>query len=239
MNTTKVNKNKSHPQPSKIETEKVRNKKAKRKRKHSFKRCRKETKNNQFSIAMSTWAQNFTMASNWQMKHELAFWKARAKTLEYENRLLHDVIKKNYLKTSEVSIEINDQKNDESETQQDQSQQFNIDGAECYEDIVEDDDDDCMEDENDDFVVSEEFIEFVRANAKFKEDARQERERLRKQQDTTEEQVEDNVMTEDKLKELYGEKWQKICALEMSLLTDFINKKDKATYWPNIPFNFS
>ncbi|CAH3873526.1 RNA polymerase II subunit 5-mediating protein homolog [Pieris brassicae] len=238
MNTTKVNKNKSHPQPNKIETEKVRTKKAKRKRKHSFKRCRKETKNNPFSIAMSTWAQNFTMASNWQMKHELAFWKARAKTLEYENRLLHDVIKKNYLKTSEVPKE-NDQEN-ESETQQDQAQHNNTDGAECYEENVEDDDDDCMEDGNDEFIVSEEFIEFVRANAKFKEDARLERERLRNQQDTTEQQVEeDNIMTEDKLKELYGEKWQKICALEMSLLTDFMNKKDKATYWPNIPFNFS
>ncbi|XP_045485842.1 RNA polymerase II subunit 5-mediating protein homolog [Pieris rapae] len=238
MNTTKVNKNKSHPQPSKIENEKVRKKKAKRKRKNSFKSCRKETKNNQFSMAMSTWAQNFTMASNWQMKHELAFWKARAKTLEYENGLLHDIIKKNYLKTSEVLIE-NDQDN-ESENQQDKGQHNNIDGAQCYKDNVKDDDDDCMEDDNDEFVVSEEFIEFVRANAKFKEDARLERERLKKQQDTTEQQVEeDNVMTEDKLKELYGEKWQKICALEMSLLTDLMNKKEKATFWPNIPFNFS
>ncbi|CAK1540747.1 unnamed protein product [Leptosia nina] len=178
---------------------------------------------------MSSWAENFTMASNWQIKHELAYWKARAKALEYENGLLHDIIRKNHLGNQREQDTDNEDSEEQNEAD-DQNEEFD-ENAHCVE-------------EDEEFTVSEEFIEFIKANAKFKEDARRERELLRQKENTddiTDEPQQTSVLSEDHYKELYGDKWERICALEMSLTADFMDKKDeyKPAYWPNIPFNFS
>lgn len=227
-----------YPQSEESHLNKLSHKKAqRRKRKLLNKKNRKENKrNSKFSITMSKWAENFTLASNWQIKHELAYWKARAKALEYENGLLHDIIRKNHLGSS--SVQQDEIQKDESDEDEEVSEREQNDEEE-FEEYEND-----QEPNNDEFVVSEEYIEFVKANAKFKEDARKERERLKQQQDQAvlEEEVQDNcVMTQEQLKELYGDKWQRICALEMSLVTDFISLKDELNpmYWPNIPFNFN
>ncbi|KAL0831597.1 hypothetical protein ABMA28_002380 [Loxostege sticticalis] len=183
--------------------------------------------------AMSSWAENFTFAANWQLKHQLAYWKARAKALEYENGILHEIIrKKNYVDPPTTS-----------------SNRVESESTLTHVETESEDEEECGEEgEEDDFEVSEEFIQFLQANAKFKEDARRERERL-KAKDAEDERIaemeagppETQENREEVLKQLYGDKWQRIAALEMSLQSQFIQEsdKEKPTYWPNIPLNFN
>lgn len=181
-----------------------------------------------FGLTMSSWAENFTTAATWQLKHQIAYWKSKAKALEYENKLLHDIIKKNY--TSDLPIQ-------EQKVKKEQSlkHESNIDDEEICE-------------ENNEIEVSEEFIQFLKDNAKFKEDARLEREKLKTKLDS--ENPQDANMSEpsnkaesseEKLKALYGKDWQRMCALEMSLECEFLDscERDKPMHWPNIPFNFN
>ncbi|XP_063822952.1 gem-associated protein 8-like [Ostrinia nubilalis] len=181
---------------------------------------------------MSSWAENFTFAATWQLKHQLAYWKARAKALEYENGVLHDIIrKKNYVGPSTASNTVTESDSMHVETESGDDEEYEESGDENLE-------------------VSEEFIEFLQANAKFKEDARLERERLREQSQKEEQKQiaqleagppEAQENREEVLKELYGDDWERIAALEMSLQTQFIEESDnsKPDYWPNIPFNFN
>ncbi|CAG4949396.1 unnamed protein product [Colias eurytheme] len=250
-----MNTNCPQPDESSNTSKKLPNKKAwRQKRKRLNKQGRKEIKrNNKLSFTMSTWAETFTLASNWQIKHQLAYWKARAKALEYENSILHDIIRKNYLgnssNTDNTPVESEPIDQDEIEhTNQEVSQTgYNQNDNQNNEQNDEMCDEVCSDNEegNEDFEVSEEFIEFLRTNAKFKEDARIEREKLKAKQQAQEEIQEESedrtIMNNEQLKELYGEKWQRISALQMSLMTDFMNKSDecKPVYWPNIPFNFN
>ncbi|CAH2077015.1 unnamed protein product, partial [Iphiclides podalirius] len=230
---------------------KTQSKQARRRRKRKFaatqKSGRKEikTKNPKFFSAMSTWAENFTVAATWQLKHQIAYWKAKAKALEYENEILHEIIRKNNF-VDNVSIDKR-KTPDETETHVNNLGQW----TETYEDsqegdIYEDSQyyENCEDDQEDELEVSEEFIQFLTANAKYKEDARRERERLRARVQAEESlQREPQETTEEKqakLKELYGSHWQRISALEIALQSQFIHDvdKDKAIYWPNVPLNF-
>ncbi|CAG9785816.1 unnamed protein product [Diatraea saccharalis] len=213
---------------------KVTQKKANRKRKKKYARknaqvgFKNKKKQCKLANSMSAWAENFTVAATWQIKHQLAYWKARAKALEYENGVLHEIIrKKNYVNSSTATSSKQESESD-------------------YEEESEENED---EDENEDLEVSEEFIQFLQANAKYKEDARRERERLKAEALAKENSFErleavppeNSENNEEKLKELYGDRWERIAALEMSLQSQFINEcdKEKPMYWPNIPFNFN
>lgn len=228
-------------QPPDEETQKLRgittnkkNRKTKKKNKNKFKR---ETRKKQLKFAntMSAWAENFAVAATWQLKHQIAYWKARAKALEYENTVLHDVIRRNNLFVRSNSQ--NEKENElQTETDDDNSEVESDSGEEIQDEDIQ---------SEEDFEVSEEFIQFLTANAKYKEDAKKERERLK-----AEEEVADDIVIEERetseekrqrMKELYGDRWQRICALEMSLLTSFIHDSDqsKPQHWPNIPFNFT
>ncbi|CAK1600651.1 unnamed protein product [Parnassius mnemosyne] len=212
--------------------------KARRKRKKKFasnqKGGRKDIrrKNSKLALTMSTWAESFTIAATWQLKHQIAYWKARAKALEFENQVLHDIIRKNNYITDTAQ---NSKAYSETVVSAD-----NCD-AEVESTITENDQEDM------DFEVSEEFIEFLVANAKYKEDARRERERLRAKIEEEEsnsfyeEPQESTEEKQEKLKELYGNHWQRISALEIAMQSKFINDTDrnKPMYWPNIPFNFN
>ncbi|OWR53474.1 Gem-associated protein 8 [Danaus plexippus plexippus] len=185
---------------------------------------------------MSSWAENFTFAATWQLKQQVAFWKARAKALEYENGVLHDVIRRN-----QCVVKSNTCSDDDDESSSENNQSDHED-AQTDNGLVEDN-----EEEEDNFEVSEQFITFLTANAKYKEDAKRERERLKaqseaeNQENITEETQESAQENMERMRNLYGDKWQRISALEMSLLTNFIQESDqnKPSYWPNIPFNFN
>lgn len=191
--------------------------------------AKKKLARNPIPTTMSSWAENFTSAVTWQLKHQVAFWKSRATALEYENKLLHDIIRKNYL----------------NERQSDDNSRSNSDEEEEYfepENEVEDDADEEIE-------VSEEFIQFLRENKKFRDDAKRERERLRAQNDQEQREIEEMEAgpaengedPQERLKKLYGDNWERISALEMSMRSHFISISDseKPMYWPNIPFNFN
>ncbi|XP_053612794.1 uncharacterized protein LOC128676621 [Plodia interpunctella] len=215
--------------PSKINKvpHKKRNKRKKKNNlnKHIFKRDkRKQVKT---GCPMSNWAENFAVPATWQLKHQVAYWKARAKSLEYENKVLHDIIRKRHGGDS-VAGE-SEHSDSESVNERDIVEEAEVSGE-----------------DGEDFEVSEEFIQFLRANAKYKEDARLERERLKAMQENSDAAVEEVVAetAEDRQRtweELYGEGWPRISTLEMSLHSHFINESDmnKPVYWPNIPLNLN
>lgn len=187
-----------------------------------------------FALTMSSWAENFTVAATWQLKHQIAYWKSKAMALEYENQILHKIIKKNCLKDRTMPLVNNyEEMSLKSDTDSDEVEEF----------VVDDDGDE----EN--FEVSEEYMQFLMDNAKYKEDARIEREKLKAKKKLEEDEVAlleagpSNAVenTEEIYKQLYGKKWQRISALETSLQSNFISNCDllKPMYWPNIPFNFN
>lgn len=220
----------------------VRSKKNSRKKQNNkFKHIKKELtkKKYRFAVNMTSWAESFTHAATWQLKSELAYWKAKAKSLEYENEVLHNVIRKN-------CIQLNDTGKEASES--DGDDEHNVE--ESYEDAHADDDEvevHKTEDDDGDLEVSEEFVNFLRENAKFREDARRERERLKAEQakeNDEEQMVAGPYKPNDKpeeLKDLYGDSWMKIAAIENYVQANFINESDtyQPMYWPNIPFNFN
>lgn len=214
-----------------------------------------------FVNTMSSWAENFAVTATWQFKHQVAYWKAKALALEYENKVLHDVIRKNHLQVDslpdiENGMEAEIQENEyrtpteivENEDGTPTEIEENEDGTENE---VEESDTENEEDEEAEeggFEVSEEYIQFLTANVKIKEQAKREREILQAKREADEraalikeERRETTEECRERMKRLYGPKWQRISALEMSMLSNFIHDSDesKPSYWPNIPFNFS
>ncbi|XP_060803700.1 uncharacterized protein LOC106132256 [Amyelois transitella] len=217
-------------QPPEIEHHKINRpphkKRNKRKKKNNHNKNHFKKRQVKIGCSMSNWAENFAVAATWQLKHQVAYWKARAKSLEYENSVLHDIIRKRY---GEGSVAHQTESDSESVEEHNLSEE----AEEC-------------EEEGEDFEVSEEFIQFLRENAKYKEDARLERERLKALQEgsndkTMEEAAETAEDRQRNWEQLYGEGWQRISTLEMSLNSHFINESDKLkpVYWPNIPLNLS
>lgn len=198
---------------------------------------------------MTTWAEDFTRAATWQLKNEVAYWKSKAKALEQENKILHWTIRQN----------INDAKPDEKkrhEVFQYDSYLADLNDSEDEQDEESDQDDEeenaepeSVASEQDQFEVSEEYIQFLRDNQVYRDFARQERERIKAENDIEKTEIEEMEAgpaehAEDEqeiLKKLYGDAWERISALEMSLRTQFISICDegKPMYWPNIPFNFN
>lgn len=220
------------------------NKNSRKKQNNKFKYIKRELtkKKYKFAVTMTSWAESFTHAATWQLKTELAYWKAKAKSLEYENEVLHNVIRENC-----VQFEYNAQK---EASGNDGEEEHNVE--ETYEDAYANeqaypDEQEVYKTEDDDELeVSEEFVNFLRENAKFREDARQERERFkaREANENIESLEAGPSKPKDKseeLKELYGDNWMKIAAIENYVQSNFINESDicQPIYWPNIPFNFN
>ncbi|KAJ8730559.1 hypothetical protein PYW08_001972 [Mythimna loreyi] len=192
---------------------------------------------------MSSWAENFTKAATWQLKNEVAYWKSKAKALEHENMILHRTIRQNCF----------DKDSRKKFPNIHELYEYECDSADLPESEDEDSDEKAVPDSEvsvqEHFEVSEEYIQFLRDNQVYRESARQERERLRAKSDVEKSQIEEMEagppeQTEDNqeiLKKVYGEGWERISALEMSLKTQFISicDQDKPMYWPNIPFNFN
>lgn len=202
-----------------------------------FKYIKKELakKKYKFAVTMTSWAESFTHAATWQLKTELAYWKAKAKSLEYENEVLHNVIRENCVQFKYKSRNEASASEDEGERE------------ETYEDADTEEQEVYKTEDDDELEVSEEFVNFLRENSKFREDARQERERFKAKEanENFEEQVEAGPSKPkdkpEELKELYGDNWMKIAALENYVQASFINESDinQPMYWPNIPFNFN
>ncbi|CAG9129199.1 unnamed protein product [Plutella xylostella] len=188
---------------------------------------------------MTSFAESLSNAATWQFKHQIAYWKAKAKALEFENSVLHDIIRKSQLggSSSNSTADMSVEESAESDSESSSSEIEFINGV--------------KESADPDLEVSEAFIEFLSANAKYKEDARLERERYRAQQNVESEgdkikrmeapPCKDPVDKTKELQELYGGDWRKISALETAAQCQFMLESDKCkpTFWPNIPFNFN
>ncbi|XP_026314722.1 gem-associated protein 8-like [Hyposmocoma kahamanoa] len=192
---------------------------------------------------MTSWAESFTHAATWQLKTELAYWKAKAKSLEYENEVLHNVIRENSMQFKHSA----GKRASESEDEDEHNVEETYEDAYADEQTYPDEQEVYKTEDNDDLEVSEEFVNFLRENAKYREDARQERERYKAKE------AKENIVEEieagpskpkdktEELKELYGDNWMKIAAIENYVQSNFINESDicQPMYWPNIPFNFN
>ena len=192
-------------------------------------------------ITMSSYTENFTRAATWQLKHEVAYWKSKAMSLEHENKILHRTLRQNIMENGKRNTSF-------SETSAVDYQEEDLQEDPVSEDSPDSQDEEDLEGEKE-FEVSEEYIQFLRDNQVYRESARQERERLRALNDDEEKQIaemeagpsENAEDHQETLKKLYGSGWERIAALEMSLKAQFIsiNDKEKPMYWPNIPFNFN
>ncbi|XP_075974816.1 uncharacterized protein LOC142975701 [Anticarsia gemmatalis] len=234
----------TNPRRRRIKSHKNKNKNKRKGNKKKPGNISKPTVPLQFSnYTMSSWAESFTHAATWQLKHQVAYWKSKATALEYENRLLHEIIRKNYTKGQDLEVNVK------------QERDVNIKQESDNEDIAEStmeshNEEEAQEDDEDvNFEVSEEFIQFLMNNKKYKDDAKRERERLKALYDTDQQLLKEMEATPVKdpedndkvLQELYGERWQRIAALETSVQSQFLSDcdKDKPEYWPNIPLNFN
>ncbi|XP_047985477.1 gem-associated protein 8-like [Leguminivora glycinivorella] len=101
-------------------------------------------------------------------------------------------------------------------------------------------------DDNQDLEVSEEFIQFLMVNAKHKEELRLERENQKAAQEQAELEEREAQLKARRhyglsAQDLYGERWRKVAATEMSMKCDYMSDIDKHTpaFWPVIPFNFA
>ncbi|KAJ8721255.1 hypothetical protein PYW07_002030 [Mythimna separata] len=196
-------------------------------------------------ITMSSWAENYTKAATWQLKHEVAYWKSKAKALEHENMILHRTIRLN-------SIDKDAGQTLPDPTHEECQYEYDLDDLAESEDDEDSDEMAASESETtaqEQFEVSEEYIQFLRDNQVYRESARLERERIKAKSNDEDREIEEMEAgpaepTEDQqetLKKLYGDRWERIAALEMSLKTQFISTcdRDKPAHWPNIPFNFN
>lgn len=182
--------------------------------------------NNKLTCTMSSWAETFSKIVSWQSKHEIAYWKAKATALEHENRILHDIIRKNQLRND------NSESSSESSSDNETEENGSVDEGQ----------------ESDECEVSQEYIDFLIANFKYREDARREREKFRggSNEDEVSHKLEDLPVKDemDKINEakvLYGSNGKSIIAQEMALDSHFFEIKDslKPVYWPNTPFNLN
>ncbi|KAI8422788.1 hypothetical protein MSG28_006533 [Choristoneura fumiferana] len=208
---------------------------------------------------MSTWAEQFTLASTWQLKHQLAYWKAKAKSLEYENSVLHNIIRENHYvgnvqnaaPGSPATFKLSDSSDEEVTEEQVDIPAFeaNISVEEgtlgewtetegsSVQNMAVDPDIEATEDSSDEknIEVSEEFIQFLMVNAKHKENLRLERERLKALEEQSAMEERENKLKERRhygftQQELYGDKWQKISALEMSMKSKFMSDVDRGAW---------
>lgn len=226
------------------------NKKQRKQRKRAEQRLAKQKFENNLCItsAMSAWTENFTVAATWQLKNQIAYWKAKAISLQYENSMLHEVIQRNHIAmptTSRRNRFVSNSECGHSAASDIQTESCETQENDTDTDRESENDENQNENYGEDFEVSEEFIQFLTANAKYREDARRERERLKAKEEEYNAQPEEaQESVEDKIarkKELYGKMYQKMIALEMHQMCNLKNECDKLkpAYWPNIPLNLN
>lgn len=196
-------------------------------------------------ITMSSWAEAFTKATTWQLKNEVAFWKAKAKALEYENQILHRTIRQNSVDVDlGKKYYVNERCAGHDHYQLDTADS-DCESSECEEVLPSG-----TQPSDLDFEVSEEYIQFLRDNQVYRDFAKKERERLKAAENDAEKSrleemeagpTENAENSQEKLKKLYGHSWERISALETNLKTQFISifDQEKPMYWPNIPLNFN
>ncbi|KOB77650.1 Gem-associated protein 8 [Operophtera brumata] len=243
-------------EPSKSVAQK--HKSTRKKRKKQKHKNKKESTQIKQSLAntMSAWAENFTMAATWQLKHQVAMWKSRASALEYENQILRETLRQFYVNggTSANSARIDTlntswNKNNSNNQLMDYEQNYmdcepSVSAGYKQNSDVESSDNQEEEDSELELEISDEYMAFLRQNFEYRK-AREERkmkeaaeERMKENQEVMDPQPRNDRI--DEFKELYGDAWQQLAALDTYLSAQFISLCDseKPGLWPNIPLRF-
>lgn len=208
-----------------------------KKRKKQKQKNKKEANKIKQSLAktMSSWAENFTMASTWQMKHQVAVWQARATALEYENQILRETLRQFYANGNPAPFEPNTSRNNSLVMKEyEQSYEYRKPSVSTCEPNQEDESDLELE-------ISDEYMAFLRQNFEYRK-ARDER--IKRQAEETKSQEKEEIMAPkppsdriEEFKELYGDSWQRIAALDCYIAAEFMSVCDssKPEVWPHLP----
>lgn len=212
------------------ESKSARRKRKKRTEKYNNKKQLLKRETRRFSNSMSTWAENFTMAATWQLKHQVAHWKSKSKALEYENNILRNMLRQYYVNgkatetvdSSHEPMSMSAQSDSNSEEDATDGEEDEQEGAENYQ-------------------ISDEFVDFLKGNAEYRQ-IRIEREKLRqleKEMPTKllEKCPEAPADRNAEYQNIYGMHWERIAALEMSMESQFLSicDNEKPVLWPTIP----
>lgn len=197
--------------------------------------------------SMSTWAENFTMAATWQLKHQVAMWKSKATMLQYENQVLRETLQQFYVghKTIATSSSKTQNSNQYVNNKSSRLMEYEHSYMDCAPSVSAtrtDSDVESSEKEESEceFEVSEEFKAYIRKNAEFRK-ARDERKKIQADEESRKEKAEIDLAPAidrtEEFKELYGDAWQRVAALDFYLSSDFVLQCDThvPNFWPNIP----
>lgn len=178
----------------------------------------------------------------WQQEDEVAFWKARAVSLEYENKMLHKHIKQMYIgmisQNTDAALdykEYEEQYNEEDygETEESRLEDTLEESGEIYHDCEQEIQED-IEDE-----------EFNKESKEFRKKRDEERAKAKKKVDSEDEEeskppeAQLSKIREVKMKQMYGEAWRKIMGMETAIQLNYelTVERDNVKYWPCLPIN--
>lgn len=178
----------------------------------------------------------------WQQEDEVAFWKARAVSLEYENKMLHKHIKQMYIgmisQNTEATLDYNEYEEQYNEEDYGETEESRLDDTleepgEIYHDCEQAIQDD-IEDE-----------EFNKESKEFRKKRDEERAKAKKKVDSEDEEeskppeAQLSKIREEKMKQMYGEAWRKIMGMETAIQLNYelTVERDNVKYWPCLPIN--
>ena len=176
--------------------------------------------------AGSFW-ENYTVAQEWQKRHNVTWWRTRCFALEQENQLLRDKLR---------SLACQDAQRCSWRAQK--SQDYKDRDVEEEEDVG--DAESAEENENLEFHVNEDMMSFLEQSIRHKIELKKKREAESLAKDE-EECIQGGAAwmhaRNNNAKLLYGESSPTILAMETALQTSVDRHKDKAKpqYWPIIP----
>ncbi|XP_011637506.1 uncharacterized protein F10E9.5-like [Pogonomyrmex barbatus] len=179
---------------------------------------------------------NYTVAQEWQKRHNITWWRSRCVALEHENKILRDKVRflaqrRDYRDNRQNNHNV--KANNDSDARRGNHVEF------------------VSNDEDFEFTITEDMLNFFETSERHKRELRQKR----RFKAAHEKKVSPRVSEEEtpivggaesiqrRKKEadlLYGEASSKILAMEASLQSKVNQYEDtnNPQYWPNIPLNF-
>ncbi|EFN78562.1 gem-associated protein 8 [Harpegnathos saltator] len=168
---------------------------------------------------------NYTAAQEWQVRHNVTWWRSRCMALEHENEVLRN----------EIRSLVNQFRYPDTATAEANYHKEDINNQE---ELLYDEDDEELE-----FTVTEDMLNFFEKSERHRRQLKKKHE-SNKAVYTEEENLVDLIggaasarARREDANELYGDASSKILAMETALQATLDNYKDKVNphFWPNIP----
>lgn len=167
---------------------------------------------------------------------EAAFWKSKAISLQYENRMLQKHIEEMYTQIiqSRLSIEPNNHLEQQEEPCKETNNKY-LETQTCDEELyAEQNHNECLEEEEEE---GEEEENENNINISFNKKAEQKK---TKDETLIDPPTQDKKIRLNEMKTLYGESYRKIMGMEtvIQMHYDVALDKEKINYWPVLPIRF-